>query len=103
MRLAESGGATIDWRARKLAATVGDPFVHGHIELGAAARQPNMKRKHVAMLTGEDFVAGLNDQLVTLIVEPLAGMIRGGSSFLRSSPHSIGRDRRDRHRAKRQL
>ena len=34
------------------------------------------------MLAGEDFVAGLNDQLVTLIVEPLAGMVRDGGGFL---------------------
>src|SRR5262245_29147645 len=41
-----------------------------------------MQREHVVMLAGEDFVAGLNDQLVGLIVEPLAGMVRCGSGFL---------------------
>src|SRR5215510_8680602 len=34
------------------------------------------------MLTGKDFVAGLNDQLVMLIVKPLAGMVGCGSGFL---------------------
>src|SRR5215472_4661023 len=34
------------------------------------------------MLTGKDFVAGLNDQLVMLIVKPLAGMVCCGSGFL---------------------
>jgi hypothetical protein len=41
-----------------------------------------MQRKHVVVLAGEDFVAGLYDQLVLLIREPLPGMICGGSSFL---------------------
>jgi len=34
------------------------------------------------MLASEDFVAGLNDQLVMLIVKPLAGMVGCGSGFL---------------------
>src|SRR5215470_17828004 len=34
------------------------------------------------MLANEDFVAGLNDQLVMLIVKPLAGMVGCGSGFL---------------------
>ena len=33
------------------------------------------------MLNREDFVAGLNDQLVALIVEPLAGIVGIGGSF----------------------
>ena len=69
-------------RAGKLAAPVGDHLVDVHVELGAAARHPHMQRKHVVMLAGQDFVAGLHDQLVTLIVEPLAGMVRDGGGFL---------------------
>src|SRR6266542_3669672 len=34
------------------------------------------------MLSGEDFVAGLNDQIVLLIREPLAGMVCCGGGFL---------------------
>jgi hypothetical protein len=34
------------------------------------------------MLAGEDFVASLDNQLVLLIVEPLAGMVCCGSGFL---------------------
>ena len=71
-----------EWRARELAAAVGDHLVHVHVELGAAARHPYMQRKHVVMLAGEDFVARLNNQVVLLIVEPLAGMVRCGSGFL---------------------
>ena len=71
-----------EWRARELTATVGYHFVHVHVELGSAARHPNMQREHVVMLAGEDFVASLNDQFITLIVEPLAGVVRGGSGFL---------------------
>jgi hypothetical protein len=51
-------------RAGELAAAVGDHLVDVHVELGAAAGHPDMQRKHVVMLAGEDFVAGLNDQLV---------------------------------------
>src|SRR5262245_10865148 len=71
-----------NWRARELTAAVRNHLVYIHIELGAAARHPHMQREHVVMLAGEDFVAGLNDQLVGLIVEPLAGMVRCGSGFL---------------------
>jgi len=69
-------------RARELAAPIGDHLVHVHVELGAAARHPHMQRKHVVMLSGEDFVASLNDQIVLLILESLAGMICRGSGFL---------------------
>ena len=34
------------------------------------------------MLAGKDFVADLNDQLVALVVEPLAGMVGFGGGFL---------------------
>src|SRR5262245_42484875 len=34
------------------------------------------------MLSGEDFVAGSNDQLVLMLLEPLAGMVCLGSGFL---------------------
>jgi hypothetical protein len=48
-----------------------------------------MQRKHVMVLTGENFVAGLNDQLVLLILEPLAAMVGCGSGFLQDG---IGSD-----------
>ena len=69
-------------RPRKLAATIGDHLVDVHVELGAAARHPDMQWEHVVMLPGEDFIANLHDQLVTLIVQPLASVVRGGSGFL---------------------
>jgi hypothetical protein len=40
-----------------------------------------MQWEHVVVLAGEDFVARLNDQLVTLIVEPLAGVVRRRQLF----------------------
>ena len=76
-------------RAGELAAAVGDHLVDVHVELGAAAGHPHMQRKHVVMLSGEDFVADLHDQLVTLIVEPLAGVVGDGGGFLQGR---IGRD-----------
>src|SRR5580704_2614506 len=36
------------------------------------------------MPAGQEFVASLNNQLVPLIVEPFARMVRGGSRFLQS-------------------
>ena len=50
-------------RAGELAAAVGDHLVDVHVELGAAAGHPDMQRKHVVMLAGQDFVADLHDQL----------------------------------------
>ena len=76
-------------RAGKLAAAVGDHLVHVHVELGATARHPDMQGKHVVMLAGENFVAGLNDQFVALVVEPLAVVIGDGGGFLQGR---VGRD-----------
>ena len=76
-------------RASDLAAAVGDHLVDVHVELGAAAGHPDVQRKHVAMLAGEDFVAGLNDQLVALIVEPLAVVVGDGGGLLQGR---VGRD-----------
>src|SRR5712664_1542643 len=69
-------------RAGELAAAVGDHFVDVHVELSAAARHPDMQGKHVVVLAGEDFVASLDDQFITPIVEPLACAVRGGGGFL---------------------
>ena len=69
-------------RAGKLAAAVGDHLVHVHVELRAAAGHPDVQRKHVVMLAGEDLVADLDDQLVRLVVEPPAGMVGVGRRLL---------------------
>ena len=69
-------------RAGELAASVGDHFVDVHVELGAAARHPDMQGKHVVMLAGEDFVAGLHDQFVALIVKPFAVVVGDGGGLL---------------------
>ena len=45
-----------------LAAAVGDHLVDVHVELRAAAGHPDVQRKHVVMLAGEDLVADLDDQ-----------------------------------------
>jgi hypothetical protein len=37
--------------------------------------------KHVVVLAGEDFVAGLDDQFISPTVEPVVGMIGSGSGF----------------------
>ena len=66
-------------RACNLTTTIGDHLVDVHVELGAAAGHPDMQGKHLVMLAGQDLVAGLNDQLIPLIVESLAGVVRGGS------------------------
>src|ERR1700730_17661746 len=82
-RVASKGGAS------ELATAVGDHFVDVHVELGAAARHPDMQWKHVVMLAGQDFVTGLNDQLIALIVKPLAVAVGGGGGLLQGG---VGRD-----------
>ena len=67
---------------RKLAATVGDHFVDVHVELGTAAGHPDMQGKHVVVPAGENLIAGLNDQFVSLVVKPLTRVIRGGRGLL---------------------
>ena len=44
---------------------------------------------HVVVLTGEDFVARLNDKLVAQIVKPIAGVVRDGGGLLQDG---VGRD-----------
>ena len=36
------------------------------------------------MLAGENLVTGINDQLMGLVLEPLAGMVRVGGGFLQN-------------------
>src|SRR5262249_12606810 len=69
-------------RAGELAAAVGDDFVDVHVELGAAARHPDVQGKHVVMLAGQDFVASLHDQFVALIIEPVTVVVGDRSCFL---------------------
>src|SRR5260221_8769983 len=57
-------------------------------ELGTAAGHPDMQGKHVVMFAGEDLVAGLNDQLIALIVESLARVVRSGSGFFQGDRKS---------------
>jgi hypothetical protein len=40
-----------------------------------------MQRKHVVVLAGEDFIAGLSDQFVSLIVKPLAWFAMAAAFF----------------------
>src|SRR5262249_5412195 len=75
--------------AGDLRAAVGDYFVDVHVELGATAGHPDVQRKHIVMLAGEDFVAGLDDQFVALIVEPLTIAIGDSGGLLQCR---VGRD-----------
>ncbi len=69
-------------RARELTAAVGNHFIYVHVELGAAAGHPHVQRKHVLVLAGEDFVAGLNDEPVSFVVQSSACVVRTGGCFL---------------------
>ena len=82
-RVASKGSAS------ELGAPIGDHFVDVHVELGAAARHPDVQGKHVVMLACQDLVTDLNDQLVALIVQPLAVMVRDGGGLLQCG---VGRD-----------
>jgi hypothetical protein len=68
--------------AGQLAAAVGDYLVYVHVELSAAAGHPHMQREHIVMLSGEYLVTDSNDQLVTLVVEPLSHVVCVGRGFL---------------------
>src|SRR5208283_798531 len=70
--------------ASELATPVGDHFVDVHVELGAAARHPDVQGKHVVMLACQDFITGLNDQLVVVIVQSLAVTVRDCGGLLQS-------------------
>src|SRR5580698_1318418 len=82
-RLASEG------RTGELTATIGDHFVHVHVELSTAARHPNVQWEHVSMLAGENFVAGLYDQFVPMVVEPFTFMVSYGRGLLQNG---IGND-----------
>ncbi len=47
-----------------------------------------MQWEHLVMLTGEDLVTDLNDQLVRLVLEPLARVVRVGGGFLQNGVRS---------------
>src|SRR6476659_5647222 len=70
--------------AGELGAPVGDHFVDVHIELGAAAGHPDVKREHLVMFSSEDFVADLNDQLKGGVVQPFAGVVCDGGRLFQS-------------------
>ena len=76
---------TSERSARELAAPIRDHLIDVHIELGTATRHPDMQRKHIVMLPGENFIAGLNDQLVALIIKPLPVVVCDRGSFLQRS------------------
>jgi hypothetical protein len=58
-----------------LAATIRDDLVYVHVELGTAAGHPHIQREHVVMLASDNLVAGLDDQFVLLISQPLAVVV----------------------------
>src|SRR5208337_694225 len=60
-----------------------------HVELGAAACHPDVQREHVVMLTGEDFVADVSDQLEGAVVEASAGVVCDGGRLFQGR---IGRN-----------
>src|SRR6266404_3862028 len=75
-RLASKGCAC------ELATAVGDDFVHVHVELRPASRHPDMQWEHVVVLARENLIASLHNEPVTLVIEPLPGMVGIGGAFL---------------------
>ncbi len=68
--------------ADDLTAAIRDHLVDVHVELRSTARHPDMQRKHVVMLAGEDLIAHLCNQRVESIVETFAGVIGIGRCLL---------------------
>src|SRR5262245_18150505 len=81
-------------RSGELAATIGDHFIHVHVELCATSRHPHMEWKHVLVLTSQDLVTNLHDELKPPLIEPISGTIRHGSPFLQ---RRVGGDHLARH------
>src|SRR6202041_3565363 len=69
-------------RAGNLATPIGDPLIHIHIELSAAAGHPYVQREHVVMLARKNLVADLHDQIVAFLFEPFARVVGVGGGFL---------------------
>src|SRR6266481_7063171 len=69
-------------RARKLATAIGDDLVYVHVELRPASRHPDVQRKHVFVLAGQNLIASLHNESVTLVIEPLPGVVGIGGAFL---------------------
>jgi len=82
-------GVAAKRRAGELGAAIGDDFIDVHVELRAAAGHPDVQREHVVVLACQYFIAGLHDQLVSLIVEPLASVVGDCGGFLQ---RRVGRD-----------
>jgi hypothetical protein len=70
-----NGTFTANRCAGKLAAPIGNDFIHVHVELRSASSHPNMKRKHVRMFAGDDLVTSLNDESMLPVVKPTARMV----------------------------
>src|SRR5215469_9005706 len=71
-------------RACDLATTVRDYFVDIHVELSTASGHPHVQREHVVMLASQDLVAGMSDEFVLLITQPLAIMVGNGGALLQN-------------------
>src|SRR5882672_6950870 len=69
-------------RARELATPVGNDLVYVHVELCPASRHPDVQREHVLVLARENLIASLHNESVTLVIEPLPGMVGIGGAFL---------------------
>jgi hypothetical protein len=52
-----------------------------HVELRSTSNHPDVQRKHVVMLAGKDLVASVDHEFVPLSIEPIGGMVDGGSSL----------------------
>jgi len=78
-----NGSLAAQRRACDLTTAVRNDFVHVHIELRSAAGHPDMQRKHVIVLAGQDFFARLYDQIMTLLVEAFPRKVGSGSALYR--------------------
>src|ERR1700747_2577613 len=77
-----NGGVAANRRARERTAAVGNHFIYVHIELRTAAGHPHVQGEHVLMLTGEDFVADLNNESVSFVFQSSICMVRTGGGLL---------------------
>src|SRR5208283_1176735 len=76
-------GFAAQWRTGNLTASIGDHFIYIHIELGAAACHPDVKRKLIPMHSREDFVANPDNQIPLLLCKPAAALVSQCRRFLK--------------------
>ena len=89
----------MNWRltpkrsAGQLTTTVRNHLVHVHVELSSTSSHPHVERKHIVVLTRENFLTYLDDQLMARLIEASVVKVSIAVAFLRMAYALIISDR----------